>query len=279
MILVKGAGELASGIAWRLVKCGFPVVMTEVAQPLAVRRLVSFCSAVYTGSWTVEGVTARLVASAAEAASWSDSPSATATPAPPSGPREIPLLIDPTAACVAALRPAAVVDAIMAKRNLGTSLRDAPVVIGVGPGFTAGTDCHAVVETQRGHWLGRVYYQGTAIPDTGEPAERGGHSQGRIVRAPAAGHFTGADGIGSAVQPGTMLGHVGGVPVYAAIGGILRGLVFDGTPVTPGLKIGDIDPVCEPDRCHTISDKALAVAGGVLEALLHLGCKGGTTGG
>jgi xanthine dehydrogenase accessory factor len=266
MILVKGAGELASGIAWRLVKCGFPVVMTEVAQPLAVRRLVSFCSAVHAGRWTVEGVTARLVASVDEVAL-------------PGGSREIPLLIDPAAACVPTLRPAAVVDAIMAKRNLGSSLRDAPVVIGVGPGFTAGTDCHAVVETQRGHWLGRVYYEGAAIADTGEPAERGGHSQGRIVRAPAPGPFTGAVAIGSWVNPGDVLGHVGGVPVYAAIGGILRGLVFDGTPVTPGLKIGDIDPVCEAERCHTISDKALAVAGGVLEALLHLGGKGGTTGG
>ncbi|MDF2626824.1 MAG: selenium-dependent molybdenum hydroxylase system protein YqeB family [Symbiobacteriaceae bacterium] len=262
MILVKGAGELASGIAWRLVQCGFPVVMTEVAQPLAVRRTVSFCSAVYTGSWTVEGVTARLVSSVEDAAH-----------------REVPLLIDPTAACVATLRPTAVVDAIMAKRNLGTALSDAPVVVGVGPGFTAGTDCHAVVETQRGHWLGRVYYQGAAIPDTGQPAERGGHSEGRIVRAPAPGafHAAGSATIGSTVRPGDVLGHVGGVPVYAAIGGILRGLVFDGTPVTLGLKIGDIDPVCEPERCHTISDKALAVAGGVLEALLHLSRKGGTT--
>jgi xanthine dehydrogenase accessory factor len=264
MILVKGAGELATGIAWRLMRCGFPVVMTEVAQPLAVRRLVSFCSAVYDGSWTVEGVTARLVSSVDEAAAIDGG---------------IPLLIDPTAACVTALRPTAVVDAIMAKRNLGTSLDDAPVVIGVGPGFTAGTDCHAVVETQRGHWLGRVYYDGAAIADTGEPAERGGHSQGRIVRAPAPGPFAGAVAIGARVGPGDVLGHVGTVPVYAAIGGILRGLVFDGTPVTPGLKIGDIDPVCEPERCHTISDKALAVAGGVLEALLHLGAKGGTKGG
>ena len=280
MILVKGAGELASGIAWRLVMCGFPVVMTEVAQPLAVRRLVSFCSAVYHGSWTVEGVTAQLVSSAEEAVSLLGR-TRPASPAPPATPfpRPIPLFVDPTASCIATLHPAAVVDAIMAKRNLGTTLGDAPVVIGVGPGFTAGTDCHAVVETQRGHWLGRVYYAGAAIADTGEPAERGGHSQGRIVRAPAPGPFAGAVAIGTRVGPGDALGHVGTVPVYAAIGGILRGLVFDGTPVTPGLKIGDIDPVCEPERCHTISDKALAVAGGVLEALLHLGAKGGTKGG
>ncbi|HWI53911.1 MAG TPA: selenium-dependent molybdenum cofactor biosynthesis protein YqeB [Symbiobacteriaceae bacterium] len=254
MILIKGAGELASGIAWRLVQCGFPVVMTEVPQPLAVRRTVSFCSAVYTGTWTVEGVTARLVSSVDHAL-----------------PGEIPLLVDPTASCVGLLQPDVVVDAIMAKRNLGTCMLDAPIVIGVGPGFTATRDCHAVVETQRGHWLGRAYTRGSALPNTGVPAERGGHSEGRIVRAPAAGRFAGgATDIGFPVTAGQLLGHVDGVPVRAAIDGLLRGLVFDGTPVTPGLKIGDIDPICEPERCHSISDKALAVAGGVLEALLKL---------
>ncbi|HWI62958.1 MAG TPA: selenium-dependent molybdenum cofactor biosynthesis protein YqeB [Symbiobacteriaceae bacterium] len=253
MILVKGAGELASGIAWRLVQCGFDVVMTEVPQPLAVRRTVSFCSAVYTGTWTVEGVTARLVDDVRHAL-----------------PGEIPLLIDPSASVASWLGPEAIVDAIMAKRNLGTCILDAPIVIGVGPGFTATVDCHAVVETQRGHWLGRAYTRGSALPNTGVPAERGGHSEGRIVRAPAAGRFTGVADIGFPVVPGQVLGKVDGIPVKAAIGGLLRGLVFDGTPVTPGLKIGDIDPVCEPERCHSISDKALAVAGGVLEALLKL---------
>lgn len=261
MILIKGAGELASGIAWRLMRCGFSVVMTEVPQPLAVRRTVAFCSAVYTGTWTVEGVTARLVSHVADA---------------PAG--EIALLLDPKAVCLPALQPRAVVDAIMAKRNAGTSISDAPVVIGVGPGFTAAVDCHAVVETQRGHWLGRTYYQGSAIPNTGVPAERGGQSEGRIVRAPGPGRFRGAAEIGFPVAPGQLLGHVDGIPVTAAIGGVLRGLIFDGTPVTAGLKIGDIDPICEPERCHSISDKALAVAGGVLEALLHLS-RGGRTDG
>lgn len=257
MILIKGAGELASGIAWRLARCGLKVAMTDVQQPLAVRRAVSFCSAVYAGAWTVEGITARLVSVPAEA-----------------GRGEIPLFIDPVGACAAVLKPFAVVDAIMAKRNTGTSLFDAPVVVAVGPGFTAGVDCHAVVETQRGHWLGRVYYQGSAIPNTGEPAERGGQSEGRIVRAPAAGRFSEAAAIGSQVAPGDLLGYVDGVPVRAAIAGVLRGLIYDGTPVTPHLKVGDIDPICEPERCHSISDKALAVAGGVLEALLHLRSKG-----
>jgi xanthine dehydrogenase accessory factor len=253
MILVKGAGELASGIAWRLFRSGFAVVMTEVERPLAVRRTVSFCSAVYAGVWAVEGVTARLVSTVGEAAA-----------------DEIPLLIDEHAQCCRLLRPTVVVDAIMAKRNLGTALTDAPVVVGIGPGFTAGVDCHAVVETQRGHTLGRVYYQGAAIPNTGVPAERGGHGEGRIVRAPAGGSFHGAVDIGVMVKAGDMLGQVDGVPVHAAIGGILRGLVHDGTPVTPGLKIGDVDPTGGPERCDTISDKALAVAGGVLEAVLCL---------
>ncbi|HYF90686.1 MAG TPA: selenium-dependent molybdenum cofactor biosynthesis protein YqeB [Symbiobacteriaceae bacterium] len=254
MILIKGAGELASGIGWRLVRCGWPVVMTEVPQPLAVRRTVAFSSAVYEGTWTVEGVTARLVTAVEDASAG-----------------EIPLLIDAAADCVARLRPHAVVDAIMAKRNLGTAITDAPVVVGIGPGFTAGADCHAVVETQRGHWLGRVYYHGAAIANTSVPAERGGHGEGRIVRAPALGIFAGGVvEIGARVVAGDLLGHVGDEPVKASIGGILRGLIHDFTPVTAGLKIGDVDPICEPERCHTISDKALAVAGGVLEALLVL---------
>jgi xanthine dehydrogenase accessory factor len=258
-VLIKGAGELASGIAWRLFRSGFPVVLTEVPQPLAVRRAVSFCEAVHDGEATVEGVTARLVPdvlTARVALGWG----------------VIPLLVDPSAACLAELQPRAVVDAIMAKRNLGTTLTDAPLVIGVGPGFTASHDCHAVVETQRGHWLGRVYYEGGAIPDTGVPALRAGHDQDRILRAPADGNFrdAGLRRIGDLVEPGDRLGDVAGEPVTTGISGVLRGLIRDGTPVTRGMKIGDVDPVAEVERCFTISDKALAVAGGVLEALLVL---------
>lgn len=258
-VLVKGAGELASGVAWRLFRSGFPVVMTEAAQPLCVRRSVAFCDALFEGACTVEGVTARLAADPSDA-----------TLALRDG--VIPVLIDPEAASRTWLRPRAVVDAIMAKRNLGTALTDAPAVVALGPGFTAGLDCHAVVETQRGHWLGRVYYEGGAIPDTGIPAQRGGHGADRVVRAPSSGLFATAPGrrIGDLVEPGALLGHVGATPVESAIGGLLRGLIRDGTPVTAGLKIGDVDPVTEAERCFTLSDKALAVAGGVLEALLVL---------
>ncbi|HLN61835.1 MAG TPA: selenium-dependent molybdenum cofactor biosynthesis protein YqeB [Symbiobacteriaceae bacterium] len=258
LVLVRGAGEIASGIAWRLFRCGFPVVLTEADRPLAVRRTVAFCEAVHDGSTTVEGVDCLRVDAVGQV------PITLSAGA-------IPLLVDPGARSRRALRPAAVVDAIMAKRNLGTAIHDAPIVVGVGPGFTAGADCHAVVETQRGHGLGRVYYQGAALADTGVPAERGGHSTGRVVRAPADGAFAqGAREIGDTVRAGDLLGHVDGRPVLAAIDGLLRGLIRDGTPVTAGLKIGDIDPLGDVARCFTISDKALAVAGGVLEALLVL---------
>jgi len=257
LVLVKGAGELASGVAWRLFRCGFGVVMTEVERPLAVRRTVSFCEAIYDGQATVEGVTARRAASVEDAGMMMVRGC-------------IPVLVDPTARCRAALKPEAVVDAIMAKRNLGTSLRDAEAVIGLGPGFTAGRDCHAAVETQRGHTLGRVFYQGSALADTGVPAERGGVGVARVVRAPVAGAFRGIRQIGSLVEVGDLLGYVDEVPVVTGAAGVLRGLIRDGAPVSAGLKVGDVDPIADRQRCYTLSDKALAVAGGVLEALLVL---------
>lgn len=266
-VLVKGAGELATGVAWRLFRAGFPIVMTEIARPLAVRRAVAFAEAVALGDWTVEGVTARRAGSVAEAVAIAAA-------------RCIPVLIDPNAACRAELAPWAVVDAVMAKRNLGTAITDAPVVVALGPGFTAGVDCHAVVETARGHALGRVYYSGRALPDTGTPAARGGESVRRVVRAPAAGVFRERVRIGDRVEAGTVLGHVEAgppgappVPVPTAIAGVVRGLLRDGTPVSRGLKVGDVDPVADPQWCFRISDKALAVAGGVLEALLVLARK------
>ena len=265
LVLIKGAGELGSGVAWRLHRAGFGVVMTDREQPLAVRRTVAFCEALALGEWTVEGVTARRAETPQHARELLRS-------------GVIPVLADPRAACRTTLSPWAVVDAIMAKRNTGTSLADAPVVVALGPGFEAGVDCHAVVETHRGHFLGRVYYEGRALPDTGVPAERGGHGAARVLRAPVAGVFWGVRRIGERVAPGEVVGHVhpktpGGqaAAVSAAIGGVLRGLLRDGTEVPAGLKVGDVDPVAEPRWCFTISDKALAVAGGVLEALLVLG--------
>lgn len=179
------------------------------------------------------------------------------------------MLADPAGACREALHPNAVVDAILAKRNLGTRITDAPVVIGIGPGFTAGTDCHAVVETMRGHTLGRVIYDGTALPNTNIPGLIGGYAGERVLRAPADGVFHQILNIGDEVKAGDIAGEVDGQPMRCTIGGVLRGLLADGTPVHKGMKSGDVDPRCRPEYCTTASDKALAVGGGVLEAILH----------
>ncbi len=263
MIWIKGAGDLATGVAYRLHQAGFKLLLSELPEPVCVRRTVSFAEAVVTGRHEVEGVTAVLVTNPAAVFD-----------AHAEG--MVPVVVDPTGEMCRTLRPAATVDAIMAKRNTGTSLTDAPVVVALGPGFTAGVDCHAVVETQRGHYLGRALYAGAAAPDSGEPGEVAGVRGARVVRAPVAGLFSGVRGIGDEVRAGDLLGtvepHQGGpaVPVRAEVGGVLRGLIRTGVRVGAGLKVGDVDPSGEPARCHTISDKALAVAGGVLEALLHL---------
>ena len=256
-ILIKGAGDLASGIAHRLYQCGFQIVMTETAAPTTVRCTVAFSRAVYEGCAEVEGVSARL------AHHTNQIPDILAS-------GEIAVFVDPDCTLLHDLHPDAVVDAILAKRNLGTSMEDAPIVIGVGPGFTAGTDCHAVVETKRGHDLGRVLYTGSAIPNTGIPGEIGGYTTQRIIRACCDGHFIPIVSIGTVVKAGDPVASVDGNPVYASIGGVVRGMLPSGTPVYHGMKSGDIDPRGIVSHCYTISDKARAIGGGVLEALLHL---------
>ncbi len=256
LVVIKGAGDLASGVALRLHRAGFPIVMTDLPQPTAVRRTVAFSEAIRCGETAVEGVVARRATLETVAACLADG--------------VIPVLADPAAACVAALRPEVLVDAILAKRNLGTRCTDAPVVIALGPGFTAGQDCHAVVETKRGHTLGRVLYQGSAIANTGVPGNIGGYTTERVLRAPADGVFRPLLEIGAQVEPGQIAATVDGVPMPCTIPGVLRGLLPPGTVVTAGMKSGDIDPRCEVSHCFTVSDKALAVAGGVLEAILAL---------
>jgi xanthine dehydrogenase accessory factor len=256
LILIKGAGDLATGIAYRLYQSGFGVVMTETAQPTAVRCAVSFSQAVYRDEATVGGVTAKLAESPQQALEFIRG-------------GFVAVLIDPECAAIQILKPDGVVDAILAKRNLDTSISDAPAVIGVGPGFTAGLDCHAAVETQRGHDLGRVLYSGSPAPNTGIPGEIGGHSADRLLRAPADGVFTPAAAIGDVVKAGQVTGYAGGLPMEAKISGVLRGLLPEGTPVHKGMKSGDGDPRCQVSHCFSVSDKSLAVGGGVLEALLH----------
>jgi xanthine dehydrogenase accessory factor len=255
LVLIKGAGDLASGVAYRVYRAGFPLVMTELPAPLVVRRTVSFAEAVHAGEVTIEGIMARRVGSAAEALRLALD-------------GIIPLLVDPEAACRRELMPTVLVDAIMAKRNTGTHLDDAPLVVGLGPGFTAGVDCHAVVETSRGHTLGRVIWNGQAVPDTGVPGEVGGRQSERVLRAPAWGHVRALRAIGDAVQAGEVVAEVAGQQVKAPFSGVLRGLISEVVLASPGMKIGDVDPRAVREHCFTISDKSLAVGGGVMEAIL-----------
>ena len=257
LMLIRGAGDLASGIALRLHHAHMKIVMTDLPRPSAIRRTVCFSQAILFGSMRVEDVTAR------RAESPEDALRITAA-------GDIAVLADPQAACIAALKPDAVVDAILAKRNLGTRITDAPCVVGVGPGFTAGTDCHAAVETMRGHYLGRVITDGSPLPNTNIPGLIGGFAGERVLRAPADGVFHQLLEIGAQVRAGDIAGEVEGVPMLCHIDGILRGILADGTPVFKGMKAGDVDPRGERKYCDTVSDKALAVGGGVLQAILQI---------
>ena len=261
LAVIRGAGDLASGIALRLIHSGIHVVMTDLALPLAIRRTVAFCEAIRLGEVTVEDITAVRAENAAEA-------------------RQLlaegilPVLADPEGNCIRELHPDVVVDAILAKKNLGTRITDAPIVVGVGPGFTAGVDCHAVVETMRGHTLGRTIYEGSALPNTNIPGLIGGFAGERVLRAPATGTFEAVLSIGAVVKTGDVAGWVNGQPMKCTIDGVLRGLIADDTQVREGLKCGDVDPRGDVTYCMLVSDKALAIGGGVLEAILYFTAAG-----
>jgi xanthine dehydrogenase accessory factor len=250
LVVVRGGGDLATGVVARLHRAGFPVVVCELAAPLTVRRSVAVSTAVTEGSITVEGVTAALAADAADA----ERLARTGT---------VGVVVSPG---LPELHPTVVVDARLAKSALDTSLGDAPLVIGLGPGFTAGADCTAVVETQRGARLGRVLWEGSAAPNTGDPGEVGGRGRERVLRAPTGGEVRWSVSIGSIVTPG-VIGTVADEPVVAPFAGLVRGLIAEGNTVPAGLKIGDIDPRADVS-VREISDKALAIGGGVLEAVL-----------
>jgi len=257
LTVIRGAGDIATGVALRLWRSGVQVVMTDLPSPTAIRRTVCFSQAIVLGRVTVEDVTAVRAETAEEALALLKE-------------CVIPVLPDPEGTCISRLRPDAVVDAILAKKNLGTKMTDAPAVVGVGPGFTAGVDCHAVVETMRGHTLGRTYYEGSALPNTGIPGLIGGFSGERVLRAPADGVFRQKLDIGAQVTEGDVAGEVEGIPMCCTLTGVLRGILADGTPVFKGMKAGDVDPRGQEANCFTASDKALAVGGGVLEAVFHL---------
>ena len=258
LILIKGAGDIATGIAVRLKNAGIQVVMTEIAIPTTVRRSVAFSRAVYEGSAVVENITARLVLDFAQIPAVLQRD-------------EIPVLIDPRCEVLKSIHFDAVVDSILAKKNLSTDPTQAPMVIGVGPGFSVPQDCHCVIETQRGHDLGRCIYQGCAAKNTGIPGEIGGYTVERLLRAPCDGIFHPILAIGDIVKVGLTVAMVNDQPVTAQIDGIVRGLLQDNVPVKAGMKSGDIDPRGCYEHCFTVSDKARAVGGGVLEAILHLG--------
>lgn len=295
LIICRGAGDLATGIIHRLHRAGHRVIALETDYPAAIRRQVSFCEAVYDGSAAVEGVTARLVPALADAETDTETYSGiNDTPAAhivsekwdssaieavlEAG--EVPLLIDPKGESIALLKPDVVVDAIIAKKNLGTTINMAPLVIGVGPGFTAGQDVHLVIESMRGHNLARIITDGMAQPNTGVPGNIAGFTSERVIHAPAAGYIHDVRKIGDIVQKGDEIARIYPdkesydnalpeyVPVNATITGIIRGLIREGYYFREGFKIADIDPrESELTNCFTISDKARSIAGSVLEAV------------
>ena len=262
LIIVRGGGDLATGTIHKLYKCGFSVLILETKKPSAIRRNVAFSEAVYEGQHTVEGVTCYHAGDLEEAKALLAE-------------RKLTLLVDPKGEAIPALHPLAVVDGILAKKNLGTHREMAPITVALGPGFEAGVDVDAVIETKRGHDLGRVIRVGCAAPNTGIPGIIGGFGKERVIYSPAAGILRNVRSITDTVKKGELIAEVeteeGKVPVFATIDGLLRGLIRDGYPVTKGFKMADIDPRAEEyQNCFTISDKARCIAGGVVEAVLQL---------
>lgn len=262
LIIVRGGGDIATGTIMKLHQCGFPVLILEIPNPSAIRRNVAFCEAVHQGSQTVEDVTCYLAKDSAQARAFLEE-------------GKLTLLIDPDGSCLHHFHPLALVDGILAKKNLGTTRNMAPITVALGPGFAAGEDVDAVIETQRGHNLGRVIYSGSAAPNTGIPGKIAGFDKERVIHSPAAGILRNAASITDTVKKGQTIARIETgseeIPVAATLDGLLRGLIRDGYPVTRGFKIADIDPRAEEyNNCFTVSDKARCIAGGALEAILHL---------
>ncbi len=263
LVLVRGAGDLATGTIVRLSRAGFLVAALEIERPTAIRRTVALAEAVYEGETEVEGVKARLVASARELLS-------------AVAPGVVPILVDRDCSSLPALELIALVDAIVAKRSLGTFIGMAPIVVALGPGFVAGVDAHAVIETNRGHDLGRVLWRGEAEPDSAVPGSLGGFAAERVLRAGGAGRLRALREIGEIVAAGDAVFEIEGAEACVAtsrIGGVVRGILREGFPAWAGLKAADVDPRARRENCFSVSDKARAVGGGVLEAILSLGAR------
>ncbi|NMB08082.1 MAG: EF2563 family selenium-dependent molybdenum hydroxylase system protein [Tissierellia bacterium] len=257
LVIVRGGGDIASGIIYRLYKAGFKILVLEIEKPLSIRRTVSFSEAVYEGEVEIEGVKGILINNLDNI--WEVMEEG-----------NIPIYIDPKGESIDILKPMAVVDSILAKKNLGTHRKMAPITIGIGPGFEATVDVDLVVESQRGHNLGKVIEKGFAAEDTGIPGATLGYREERVLRAKGDGIFKANYKIGDRVKKGDVIGTVGDVEIVAEIDGIIRGILKEGLYVKNGLKIGDIDPRGDVENVFTISDKARAVGGGVLEGILYL---------
>ena len=256
-VLIKGGGEIATAVAHKLHRCGFKVVITEIERPSMVRRKVCFANCIYEKTWSVEGVTSVLINNYSDIENQLDM-------------GRIPVIIDAACKTKNYMNPSIIIDGILAKKNLGTSINDASMVIGLGPGFIAGFDVHSVIETQRGHDLGRVILKGSAALDTGIPGDILGYNVERVLRAPAPGITKNVLEIGCLVEKDDVICEVNGIPVSTSIKGVVRGLIQEGIQVNKNDKIGDIDPRCIIQYCNTISDKGRCIAGGVLEAIYSL---------
>ncbi len=254
-ILIRGGGDIGSGVAFRLQRVGWNVVITEITQPLVLRRSVAFANAIYEGTVNVEGIIARHIEQSCEIPELITK-------------REIPVVIAPDQYTFPEYVPDVIVDARLLKKTVKYSLLIKPMIIGLGPGFKVGLNCHAVIETNRGHYLGRALWAGEAMADTGVPGTVSRKSDERVLRAPADGLIESKIPIGTIIKKGDLIGCVGDKPILAPFGGILRGLMYDGIFVKEGTKIGDLDPRLDVNLINNISEKALAIAGGVLEAIL-----------
>lgn len=270
LIIVRGGGDLATGTILRLWRCRFRVLVLETPEPMAVRRCAAVCEAVYEGSAEVEGMSAVRIPDAAEAGAVIDA-------------GKIPVLVDPEGSCIPVLKPDVVIDALVAKRNVGTNRSMAPLTIGLGPGFTAGKDVDYVIETMRGHNLGRVIEHGSAMPNTGVPGLIAGHASDRVIHAPVSGVIRNIREIGDQVEKGEIVAWVtpengtagslphnaeSEIPVLSPLTGLLRGMIHSGCHVIKDRKVGDVDPrISEYQNCFTVSDKARCIAGSVLEVI------------
>ena len=257
LVVLRGGGDIATGIAHRLHRSGFKVLILDIEKPTMVRRTVSFASAIFDGSYIIDGVKAVNATSIEDIKLiWNDN--------------NIPVIIDNDLQILNEIKPDILVDAILAKKNLGTKKDIAPITIGVGPGFSAGDDVDLVVETCRGHYLGKVIFESEAITNTGIPGIIAGYGKERVLRSPCEGIIKNILEIGAIVKKGDIVSYVNGQPVEATLDGVLRGQIMDGLYVYENFKIGDIDPRGNVEHCFSISDKARAVGGGVLEAILYL---------